>query len=154
MDRKLPSCYIQFINQAIDISDCAFQAIKQKARAIQLYDHLIDQSPDDFITSFLNYARAYETEMKTGLDRFYTENFGLIPEYVIPPEETAFSSFVEGLELAFRYNSQSIVFERQIRNLLSEGDLGYKIFDYMLLTDMDQQSFLNTIYTHYLHYFS
>jgi len=153
MNRQPPYYFVQNQINNQRLSEIVFQSIKQKDREFQLYNNLLDQSTDAFITSFLSYAQTYEAKMKGKLEAFYIENFGPIPNYLISPEEVTPPTYIDGLHNALLYNAQSIVFEREVLEILNEEDLGNDLFEYLLVTDMDQQSFLNTVHAHYLHYY-
>ena len=149
MYRRHSYSYVQMAD--IDIKRLFEQALKQKKRALVLYNKLLEQSPDEFITSFLSSVLSNELRANERLESDYIKVYGPLPELTIDKAPTLFGSFLDGLLLALKYNAQVISFGSEVLNVLGEGSLGYGLANYLLLTNMAQQDLLNTIYAYYLH---
>ena len=127
------------------------QSIEQKNILLNIYTSLLSEPQDEFITSMLSNLQATETKTKNRLEADYIAAYGATPNYAKGQADASFDSFLEGILLALRVNSQNIAFEREIMDQLGRERLGYDLYDYMLRVDMSQQDLLNTLYVYYLH---
>ncbi len=141
--------FVQMPNQTL--RDILMQSIRQSAKAIELYNNLLKQASDEFNISLLNNILASEIRTMDRLKTEYQQNFGPVPSYAVEPADTAFSSFIEGLLLAFTNNNQSINFEREVLDRMQAQGIGFQLYMYLLINDMAQQNLLNTLYTYNLY---
>jgi len=149
---RRPSYYFVQLTGA-NLQELLFQSIRHKSRSINIYTNLLNQSPDEFITSMLSSIQATELNTQSRLEEDFMKAYGPIPSYTIEQPDIAYATFLDGVLLALRYNSEVITFEREVLDKLGEGRLGHDLYDYMLRADMGQQDILNTLYTYYLHEF-
>gem|GEM_PF-2620206 len=149
MLRRPSYSFIQLTQDSL--KELLLQSIKQKSRAIELYNNLINHSPDEFSTSLLSNTQASELRMMNRLQNQYKQTFGPIPDYYIEPSDVAFPSLLDGILLALSYNNQAMAFEREALDNIGAEGLGFQLYLYLLLNDMGQQDLLNTLYTYYLH---
>jgi len=123
-------------------------SIRNRLRSIEIINKLIAESPDNLSTSFLERLRAND---ELSLDKFYklySETYGNPPEITIPPEETSYSTYKDGLILALRLKMDAVALARTFISLLSENAMGKSLFDNTVILDLEQENIINTLYSH------
>jgi len=134
---------LQRLRQMLDYT------IRNKMTSLEIYNKLINGSPDQFSSNLLEILRMNEEQSLYNLNTFYISTYGTTPDIVITPQETFYTTYQDGLLLALRLKSDGIVLDRTFISMLGENEPGKPLYEQVHAIDLEQENIIRTLIEHY-----
>lgn len=125
-------------------------SINNRMKTLEIFNNLCNQPPDEFSNSLLQRLRASDERILSQLTQLYIDTYGTEPNIIILPEDVYAPTYLDSVVLALKLKIDALALQRTFVSLLNDGDLGKLLYEEAVITDLEQQNLISTLYNHYL----